>query len=233
MLKLKWTRWLGAFAVVAATPLAFAADHRDATTLEADPSTDINDVYAWVANDKVTLVMTVFPVAEATSQFSDTAKYVFHTKAGASGLAPSEPERNIICTFASSDSASCWVSDLDYVTGDPSGDAGMTSDSGMLKVYAGLRDDPFFFNLDGFKKAISTVAAAVPSLPKDAFGCPTVDAPTSAALVAQLKGNADTTGPGTNFFAGLNVLAIVVEVDASLLTTDTAKQLTIWASTNQ
>lgn len=233
MSKLKWTRWLGATALMAVAPLAFAADHRDTVALESEPASDINDVYAWMNNGKVTMVMTVFPLADTTAKFSDSVKYAFHTRAGASGLAPSEPEVNIIATFDANQTIQLWVGDKAYLTGDASNDAGVTSDDGKVKVFAGLRDDPFFFNLDGFKHAISTVIGAAGGLTFDAYGCPALNAPTSAALVAQLQGNADGTGPGVDFFAGKNTLAIVVEVDASLLTTDTAKHVTIWASTNE
>lgn len=233
MLKLKWTRWLGACAAMAVAPLALAADHRDATKLLADPSSDINDVYAWMQSGKIVMAMSVFPVADATSNFSNTLKYVFHTRAGASGLAPTEPEVNVICTFDTTQVASCWAGTADYVTGDASVTGGITSDSGMLKVFAGLRDDPFFFNLDGFNATITAVKGAIAGggLTFDAFGCPT-NAPV-ATLVGLLGSNGADGGPGANFFAGLNVLAIVVEVDASLLTTATAKQVTIWSSTNQ
>lgn len=234
MSKLKWTRWLGAVALMASAPLAFAADHRDADSLNTDPATDINDVYAWMNNGKVTMVMTVFPLADTTAKFSDSAKYVFHTRAGASGLAPSEPEVNIISKFNAAGQIELWVGDKDYIPlSDASVTAGVTSDSGMVKVFAGLRDDPFFFNLDGFKHTIDVVKGAAGGLTFDAYGCPDVGAATSAALVASLKGNIDGTGPGADFFGGKNTLAIVVEVDASLITTATAQQVTIWSSTNE
>jgi hypothetical protein len=233
MSKLKWTRWLGATALMAAAPLAFAADHRDTVALESEPASDINDVYAWMNNGKVTMVMTVFPLADSTSKFSDSVKYAFHTRAGASGLAPSEPELNIIATFDANQTIQLWVGDKEYVTGDASNEAGVTSDSGMVKVFAGLRDDPFFFNLDGFKHAVSTVQGAAGGLIFNSEGCPAINATTSGVLVSQLQSDAAGTGPGVDFFAGKNTLAIVVEVDASLITTDTAKQVTIWASTNE
>lgn len=234
MSKLKWTRWLGATALLAVAPLAFAADHRDADSLLTDPATDINDVYAWMNNGKVTLVMTVFPLADTTSKFSDSAKYVFHTRAGALGLAPSEPEVSIIAKFTAAGQIELWVGDKEYIPpADASVEAGVTSDSGMVRVFAGLRDDPFFFNLDGFKHTIETVKAAAGGLTFDQYGCPAVNAATSGVLVGQLQSAADGTSPGTDFFAGKNTLAIVVEVDASLLTTATAQQVTVWASTNE
>ncbi len=230
MVKLRWTRWLGACAVMAVAPFAFAADHTDAKSLASDPSSDINDLYAWMnTSGKVVMAMTVFPLADNTAKFSDSVKYVFHTRAGASALAPSEPEVNVICTFDANETASCWVGDKEYVTGDASAAAGISSDSAKLKVFAGLRDDPFFFNLQGFSDTVTTVEGAKGGLTFDVDGCPT-NAP-AAALVALL--GSSTAGPTEDFFAGKNVKAIVVEVDASLLTTATAKQLTIWASTNK
>jgi hypothetical protein len=234
MSKLKWTRWLGAVALMAAAPLAIAADHRDADSLLTDPATDINDVYAWMNNGKVTMVMTVFPLADTTAKFSDSAKYVFHTRAGASGLAPSEPEINVIAKFNAAGQIELWVGDKDYIPpSDASVDAGVTSDSGMVKVFAGLRDDPFFFNLDGFNNTINTVKAAASTLTFDAYGCPELDPGTAATLGGLLTKDATGANPGADFFAGKNTLSIVVELEASLITTATAQQVTIWSSTNE
>ena len=52
---------------------------------------------------------------------------------------------------------SCWLGTDEYVTGDASAITGLTSADGKLKVFAGLRADPFFFNLDGFHHAEATV----------------------------------------------------------------------------
>jgi hypothetical protein len=89
-----------------------------------------------------------------------------------------------------------------------------------LRVFAGLRNDAFFFNLAGFRATAEIVTDFLDNLQPnqvDAAGCPTVDAPTSMALVNQLA-MAPGGGPAPNSFDTFNVLAIVVSVDKTILT---------------
>jgi hypothetical protein len=55
----------------------------------------------------------------------------------------------ITCTFVDATNIECWAGD-DYVVGDPNDPAGIVSDNGGLRVFAGLRDDLFFLEYDGF-----------------------------------------------------------------------------------
>jgi hypothetical protein len=229
--------WLGGAAV------ARAADHQDGPQVTADPSSDINDVFSWMSADgsKVYLAMTVFPAAAAGAKFSNATKYVFHATAHPSFLAPAGDQNNVICTFSAAQAISCWVvakdgtTVKDYVTGDASGTAGISSTSGKVKVFAGLRSDPFFFNLDGFKDAAKFVhdnaATLVPLF--DANGCPKLDANTSKAAVGLLGHTMGGTMPPVDHFATFNGLAIVMAVDKSLLVSATNPTLTVWASTNK
>jgi len=223
-------------AALSAAPIARAADHRDGPAATAAPATDINDVYAWMATDaaRVYLVMTVFPAATTASRFSDTAKYVFHLNSSA-GYGMTQTETQIICTFDTAQVISCWVTRAGeteaYVTGDASGEAGIMSDPAGLRVFAGLRDDPFFFNLDGFNATTAAVASAAAGLTFDAANCPDLDLTTASTLVAQLS-TAPGGGPAQDFFGALNTLAIVVTVDKTLVTPGGAI-LGVWGSTNQ
>lgn len=219
-----------AAAALLCAPSAFAADHLDAPGAVADPAADITDVYTWVEGSKVVMVLNVTPSATTSSKFSDTVQYVLHTTSGPSfGMTTSSLD--FIATFDASQTIQLWAGSADYVTGDASATAGLSSASGRVKVFAGLRDDPFFFNLDGFKVATSTVAAAAPGLTFDGTGCPAVDASTSAAVVGLLKSDG-VGGAGKNFFAGLNVLSIVVEVDKTLVA-DGGDAVSVWASTHK
>lgn len=228
--------WLLALCVAGAAalgPPARAADHRDGPRVLMDPSTDINDVFAWMSADgmKVYLAMTVFPAADAMSRFSNTAKYVFHlTSAPAYGM-PGMTTR-IICTFDMMQRASCWAGDGIHISGDASAPGGIANTAGSFKVFAGLREDPFFFNLDGFNAVRSAVIAAAPMLTFNMAGCPALDMPTSNALVGQLSSNPMMGMPVQDFFAGLNTLAIVVSIDKSLVTAG-GPILGVWGSTNQ
>src|SRR5262249_25096987 len=107
--------------------VARAADHRDGPGVQADPSTDINDVYAWMNSDasKVNLVMTVSPGASTSSKFSDAALYVFHVNA-LKMFGDSAPNRNlVICKFTTAQKISCWGPGDEYLTGDASATAGL------------------------------------------------------------------------------------------------------------
>jgi hypothetical protein len=209
-----------------------AADHKDGPAVTADPAGDITDVYAWMSSDKskVNLVMDVYPNAPAGSVMSDQVLYVFHLSSAA-GYGMAATEMKIICGFDTTQKITCWVGNSEVVTGNASAAAGITSTSGKTRVFAGLRDDPFFFNLTGFKATAAAVAAAAGSLTFDGTGCPALDAPTATALVTQLHSNA-TGGAATSDFAGQNVQSIVIEVDTALVTPG-GKILGVWGSTNQ
>lgn len=240
-----------------------AADHLDSfNTLATNPLGDINDVYTWMTTDtnKLNLAMTISPADTAARHFSDAVQYVFHvTSRGTMATdAVAHPgmgtETKVICTFASDTSAQCWVVSgttvKDYVTGDPSATTGLTSADGKLKVFAGRRSDPFFFNLQGFRNAIKAVHDAAPGLPMaayDAAFCPTgipatatPPAPSVLALRTLLTtqqptdANAMPQCPDTtpDCFATLDVKAIVLEVDKTLLNDGTNTMLAVWASTH-
>jgi hypothetical protein len=221
--------WLAPL-LIAAT--ALAADHQDGAAVLTDPATDINDVFAWTSSDgtKLNLVMDVFPAATTAARFSNVAQYVFHTTStSAYGMAAAASE-DILCTFDTAQVISCWGGG-EYVHGDASNTSGIASANGKFRVFAGLRDDPFFFNLDGFKATASAVHNAAGSLTFDAAGCPALDATTSNALVTQLR-SAPGGGPPTDHFARLNTLAIVVQIDKSLVTKG-GSTVGVWASTNK
>lgn len=223
MNRTSWIAALGlAVSLLPAAP-ALAADHLDGASVKQDPSTDINDVYSWMSTDKskVYLAMTVFPNADkTTAKFSTAAYYVFHTtsRTGTGAATPTD----VVCGFDATQKVSCWVgSATNFVSGDASNTAGISSTDGKIKVFAGVRKDHFFFNLDGYnqvrtnvKANVATVAAAF-----NANGCPT-GAGVAATLTAQQTqlGKSPTGGTATDFFANFNTLAIVLEVDTALLT---------------
>jgi hypothetical protein len=78
-----------------------------------------------------------------------------------------------------------------------SGNTGENVEDGGVSLFAGLRDDPFFFDLNAFKAGL-------------AF-----------------------RNPGNNFFAGLNVSAIVVEVPASDFLASGSTGAGVWGVTSR
>jgi hypothetical protein len=221
---------------VTASKKAESADHKDAPGAVADPASDINDVFSFVDGGKVILGMTVFPFATTEAKFSSSTKYVFHTTSG-TAFGETKASKDVICTFDAAQKISCWVGTDDYVTGDASAPAGISSTSGKVKVFAGKRADPFYFNLQGFKDTVKTVETAAPSLMSDGSGCPAVDATTSTALVNMLQETTSTdpmasTKTTADDFGAANTLAIVLSLDASLVTSG-GKILSVWGSTNK
>ena len=235
---LKWMVVVGGACLATAIihpRLARSADHLDAPATTAEAAADVNDVYAFLdkpgdAATNVILAMTVFPAAPAGAKFSDTVQYVLHTQSGAA-FGATTSDLNVICTFDAAQKASCWAGADEYVTGDASQAAGLTSTSGKFKVFAGLRADPFFFNLVGFRKAVSTVTGAKGVLTFDDAGCPLLDGLTSSTVVGQLAQDGDG-GTGTDFFKALNGLGIVVQLEKGLATKG-GPIVSVWGSTHR
>jgi Domain of unknown function (DUF4331) len=231
----KW--WLPGFAVAVVAALSLvgvelhAADHADSPAAASAPDADITDLFAWMSPDgsKVDLILNWFPSAPATSILAANVLFTFHVSSKATFSATTAaPETTIICGFDSTEKLSCWVGRADYVTG-AKGQT-LTSASGKVKAFAGIKDDPFFLNLAGVGGVLGAVKSAAPSLTFDPAGCPAVDASTSMALVNQLKAGAAGAAP-TNAFAGQKIQTIVLEIDKSLLTGG-GPVLGVWASTN-
>ena len=223
--------------IVAYSVSARSSDHQDAPGTKANPTSDIDDLYAWVDGNNLVLVMTTNPGATSSTLFDNTVQYVFHTASAATytGPIPQTGGVDVIATFDTStpQNISLWVGGSEYVTGNASGTGGITSPDGKVKVFAGPRADPFFFNLDGFHTAVADIVSAEPSLvTAHAFneaGCPQLGATTSDALVSQLGTNPQAGAP-VNHFATLDSLAVVVSVDKSLVTAH-GSSLSVWAAT--
>lgn len=210
--------------------LGQAADHIDSPAAVAEPTADITDLYAWMDSDaeNLNLVLNVAPFAAQGMVFSDAVQYVFHVGSGA-GYGDVQTETEILCQFTAPPAIECWVGD-EYVAGDPNGEEGITSESGAIRVFAGLRDDPFFMEFTGFTETVSTVVSAAGDLDFDEQGCPDVPDETRTALVAQLMSGEDGAD-ASDTFAGQNVLSLVVQVDKTLVT-DGGPVLGVWASTH-
>lgn len=225
-----WLSFSGLAGLALFASTAIAADHGDSAGPVAEPTADINDVYAFMNGDNVVLIMTVNPDAGAGAQFSDAVRYQFHVDAhdafgGTAGI-----QSTVTCWFDANSEISCNVNgDAATVSGDASDAAGLTNGAGNMKVFAGPRADPFFFNLSGFVSAINFVTANAAALlaTAPASGCPVVDAVTSQTIVDDLVAGSQAG----NDFAGQDVLAITLEIDKALLTDASNEVLSIWART--
>ena len=217
------------------SPPGRTADHEDSPSVRNDPTTDLGDVLAWMSSDaqRMHLVATVVRRATSQSRFSDAARYVLHTQSGPAVGAAGFREVDIVCTFdgAAQQIVTCDADGVTSVTGNANVPGGITSADGRLRVFAGLRNDAFFFNADGFNAVRSAVIDAAPSLSFDPAGCPNVDSATASALQQQLRSNA-SGGPASDAFANANILVLAIAVDKSILTRG-GPIVAVWGSTNR
>ncbi len=217
------------------TSPAESADHRDSAKTTADATSDINDVFSFVDGSNFILGMTVTPFAATGAKFGTAVQHVWHTTSGTK-FGETKATQDVVCTFDAAQKIQCWVGKDDYVTGDASDSTKpLKSTSGKVQVYAGMRSDPFYFNLQGFKDTVTAVEAAASGLTFDTSGCPALNASTSAALVGLLKEKTSTaaaTKATEDDFGAANTLAIVLSVDKSLVTKGGAF-VSVWASTNK
>lgn len=220
-------QWAPALALagILASGAAHASDHLDSPTVIADPREDIGDLYAWMAPDgkRLNLAMTI-----VGHTFSDRLQYVFHVDSGSrfGGTTRSVP---IVCAFASMTAAECRVGDADYAHGDPSQPEGLEGDERRLRVFAGLRDDPFFNNVKGTRAAYQVADHAMKAgLKADAAGCAALDKASSDGVFDQWSHT--DGGPATNFLNGWTPASIVISVDVDAVAKG-GRMLAVWGAT--
>lgn len=208
-----------------AAPPAHASDHLDTPTVIADPAADIGDLYAWTARDgrRLNLVMTI-----VGGRFSDRLRYTFHVDSGRR-VGETRATATIECVFDAAQTIDCRAG-ADRVHGDARDAAGLESAQRHLRVFAGLRDDPFFNNVRGTRAALDVAGASLASVPRDAAGCPRFDAATSARVLDEWR---HTEGhAGTNLLSGWKTGALVVSIDLPAVSRGGPK-LGVWATTSR
>lgn len=207
----------------AAPSAAGAADHLDAPGLTppgGDVRLDLTDVYAFrAASGKTVLVLNVNPFTKAGKQATfasgvpsvvETKRVSYWFRIDSNGDAVQDVGLKI--AFGKPDGAG--VQSLEVTRNGKPLIEGRTSPFGKVVVnrgapgaiaYAGVRDDPFFFDLDGFVNILSTEPG------KSFLGCKSAR---------------------PDKFAGANVSSIVLELPATLLTAKGSSKIGVWATTN-
>jgi hypothetical protein len=220
------SRGLGVAAAIAFQTFAHGSDHLDTPTVIADPAADIGDLYAWSSTDgkRLNLVMTI-----VGGTFSDRLRYTFNVDSGRE-LGETRVTTSISCEFDAANIIDCQAG-AERAKGDASRTAGITSRQQHVRVFAGLRDDPFFNNVRGTRAALNVAGAALESgAPRDAAGCPRFDAPTTARILdewRQTEGHA-----ATNLLAGWKTGALVVAIDLKTVNRG-GPLLGVWATTSR
>ncbi len=141
-----------------------AADHLDppartdpAVDNNPDRAADIADIFAWHTDTSVILALT-FAGPQATDQpatYDPEVLYSINVSNTAPRTTTDIPIRFRFGTGAM-DQFGISVTGLPGVTGPLEGSVETTLEKDGVKVWAGLFDDPFFFDLEGFRDTLNT-----------------------------------------------------------------------------
>ncbi len=208
-----------------AASTAFAADHLDSPSVIADPRADIGDVFAWTSHDarRLNLVMTI-----VGHTFSEQLDYVFHIDSG-KRFGQTSVTTDIVCRIATASNVLCKVGNADVASGDASDPKGLEGRNKRLRVFAGLRDDPFYNNVKGTREAYAVaVDAMMGSAKNDAAGCPVFSEAVSRSILETWRHTGG--GPAKNFLAGWTPASLVVSVDLDVVNRG-GTMLAVWATT--
>jgi Domain of unknown function (DUF4331) len=207
-------------------PSARASDHLDSPAALANPAADIADIYAWTATDgrRLNLIMTLQGHA-----FSDKIDYVFNIDSGRT-YGRTTASTSIRCRFASSTSVDCSLGKVDSASGDPSNPQGLEGTNHRFRIYAALRDDPFFNNIKGLVGAYKAANEAIAKgAAVDAAGCAHFDEATASAIADQMRHT--DGGPAQNLLLNWTVSAIVISVDLNEVSKG-GPLLAVWGTTS-
>lgn len=210
----------------ASAAMARASDHLDSPATVANPQADIGDVYAWTSPEerRLNLVMTI-----QGHSFSNKVEYVLHVDSG-KVFGHTTASTSIGCRFAAASAVKCKVGNADSAFGDPTNPTGLEGRNHRFRVYAGLRDDPFYNNVKGLLGAYQAAGNAIKSgAVVDAAGCAHFDEATAKAILDQM-GHTDG-GPAQNLLYNWTVSAIVISVDLDAVSKG-GKLLAVWGTTS-
>ena len=136
-----------------------AADHNEAPGTMADPAADIADLYAWHTDDSLVAIVTFAGLTAGgePATYDADVKYTVHIDHDGDNVA----DIDIECCFGESASGA-WYVNCENVPGADNGgrvwgpvDTNIDGGGGAM-VYAGPREDPFFFDFDGFVDTLAT-----------------------------------------------------------------------------
>jgi hypothetical protein len=225
---------LSVLAVIASITLlshqVFAADHAEAPLVASDQASDIADVYAFLDpndNSKVVLAFDVhgFIVPGENGNFGGFDHNVLY-RFNVENTGDAKPDKVIKVSFSEQTSrtqpqiatvtiprqgksAAIRFKAPTSISSSTASDApapAVTTDSGSgISFFAGLTDDPFFFDIPGFNRFAGSVLGGAPDV----------------SLLSR----------GRNTFAGYNIQMIALSVPANLLVGSAGSKIGISATT--
>ena len=206
--------------------MARASDHFDSPATVANPQADIGDVYAWISPEgrQLNLAMTI-----QGHTFSDKVQYALHIDSG-KVFGHTSASTTIVCHFAAANAVNCKVGNADSASGDPTDPSGLEGRNHRFRVYAALRDDPFYNNLKGLLGAYAAASAAIKNgVPVDSAGCQKFNGATAKTILDQM-GHTDG-GPAQNLLYNWTASAIVISVDLDVVSKG-GTLLAVWGTTS-
>ena len=233
---------VAATALYAVHPLR-ASDHQDSPATIARPGADITDPYIFPSPtnpNNVVLVMNVHPLipsGQGLSTFFDPQvvyQMNFDTKSENASTPSSSVTRNEVIQFTFGTAGSNQAVTVYGPAAAPTTDSTTTLvaqtgtgtinapfTAGQMQVFAGAREDPFFFDLAQFLKILP-----------DRNGGSTAQ----SCLPTPLGGNNTCpqgwNNPGSDTLKGYNVLSLVVELPRSVLEGGNGPKIAYWTSTH-
>lgn len=212
---------------------AHASDHADTPAIAASPGVDLTDVFMFPSPsnpNNVVLAMNVHPLIPTgqggTVSFDPSVLYQFKIdnvgdhkehlviQAKFIGDGPNQEIHITDPVAPSMHGVQSVLQPTDKVFGTIN--RSFTTSTGM-KVFAGAREDPFFFDLNQFFTILPDRATPITGTP-----VANPDQPQAATFRAP--------GAAKDFLAGLNVLSIVVELPKSQLGTG---KIGLWCTTSK
>ena len=198
--------------------IIYAADHLDSPTTKANHTVDITDVYAFRGQnpDNIVLVANtqglLSPAETGAAHFDENTLIEFNIDNNNDNVEDlviqaivKNGKMKIYGPYKPSITGTTSVIDENAFTAQTDvtmyGEAPKIGEQKGVKIFAGPRDDPFFFDLTQFKAILAGTATGF-------------------------------NNPGTDTFAGTNVMSVVIELPKSMLG-GTGNSVNVWLETKK
>jgi hypothetical protein len=210
-------------AALATSVAVMSADHAESPGADADPSADLADIFIFPSPERSgrTVAAITFGGRPAPRSRIDgdlscdrNVLYTFNIDREVGGNFDNVPDVQVHARFGRNARGECGVQ-LENVpgVGTASGPIETVFEAGGMRFFAGVRNDPFFFDGEGYSALVASFAA--PGQTGDVAG---------AFRLGQ---------PRRDSFAGRNISAIVFEMDNGALTAGGSSRVRVWATTSR
>lgn len=210
-------------AVLATSVSVMSADHAESPGADADPSADLADVFIFPSPQQSgrTVGAITFGGRSAPRSRIDgdlscdrNVLYTFNIDRESAGSFDNVPDVQVHARFGRNGRGECGVQ-IENVpgAGTVSGPIETVFESGGLRFFAGVRNDPFFFDAEGYAALVASFAA--PGQTGDVAG---------AFRLGQ---------PRRDSFAARNISAIVFEMDNGAMTGGGSSRVRVWGTTSR